>query len=127
MQLHTYSNTLSVTTIDISPLAPTDLRSSGITSTQIDLSWTDNSNNETNFTIESRRAGGTFAEIAVVTANATNHQDTGLTPATTYEFRVRAKNAQGNSAYCEVATWLGQETPFLFKINWVPTNLMKLN
>jgi hypothetical protein len=69
------------------------------------LSWTDNSNNETEFKIErSTDAGVTFTEIATVGANVTTYADTGLTPLTTYSYRVRASNSAGNSAYSNTAS-----------------------
>jgi fibronectin type 3 domain-containing protein len=69
------------------------------------LSWTDNSNNETEFKIErSTDAGVTFTEIATVGANVTTYADTGLTQLTTYSYRVRASNSAGDSAYSNTAT-----------------------
>jgi hypothetical protein len=69
------------------------------------LSWTDNSNNETGFSIE--RCDGQnctdFAPIATVGANVTSYPDTGLTPNTRYRYRVRAFNGVGNSAYSNIA------------------------
>jgi hypothetical protein len=67
------------------------------------LPWQDNSADETDFRIE-RRASGAFAEIATVGANSTAFTAAGLAPATTYEFRVRARNGGGSSAYSNVAT-----------------------
>ncbi|MDQ7053074.1 MAG: fibronectin type III domain-containing protein [candidate division KSB1 bacterium] len=41
-------------------------------------------------------------EIAQVGANVTNYSDTGLNPNSTYTYRVRAFNADGNSGYSNV-------------------------
>lgn len=42
---------------------------------------------------------GPVAEIVSLAANTTTHEDTGLTAATTYTYRVRASNAWGFSGY----------------------------
>ena len=70
------------------------------------LSWIDNSNNETGFNIE-RALGptGTFAQIASVNANVVNYQDVIKTDPgnTTYCYRANAFNAAGKSANSTVA------------------------
>lgn len=81
------------------PAAPSGLSASTVSGTQIDLSWTDNSANETGFRVERSPDGSTWAEIGPAAADATSYSDTGLTPGTTYYYRVRAYNASGNSAY----------------------------
>lgn len=66
----------------------------------INLTWNDNSNNETGFRIE-RKTGttGTFAQIATTAANVALYADTTVVTGTTYCYRVRAYNGAGNSAY----------------------------
>jgi uncharacterized repeat protein (TIGR02543 family) len=73
-------------------------------STQVDLSWTDNSGNESGFRIERcmGAACSSFAEVATVGSNVMVYQNTGLTPSTTYGYRVRASNATGSSSYTSV-------------------------
>jgi fibronectin type 3 domain-containing protein/regulation of enolase protein 1 (concanavalin A-like superfamily) len=95
-----YSAETNATTLDAPPAAPSGLAASATTSTQINLTWTDNSPNETGFKIESKiGAAGVYAEIATVGAGVTSFSNTALTPLTTYYFRVRATNALGDSAY----------------------------
>src|SRR6185436_6439139 len=75
------------------PAAPSGLTATAVSSTQINLSWTDNANNESGFRIERKTgAGGTYAEIATVGANVTSYSNTGLSAGTTYYYRVRAYN-----------------------------------
>ena len=91
-----YSGTASATT---TPAAdPTALLTTPISSTQITLTFNDNSVNETSFEIE-RKTGvsGTYMVIAALTVPgdvSTGPEaiitDTGLTPSTAYYYRVRA-------------------------------------
>ncbi|MBI3008434.1 MAG: fibronectin type III domain-containing protein, partial [Candidatus Omnitrophica bacterium] len=94
-------------TFALSPTAPSGLSASAALASQIDLSWTDNSSNETGFRIERKTgASGTYSEIATPTANTTTYNDTGLSESTTYYYRVRAYNASGNSSYSNEANAL---------------------
>ncbi|HAV43141.1 TPA: hypothetical protein DCX15_03905, partial [bacterium] len=87
------------------PAAPSNLTATTISSSQIDLSWQDNSDNEQGFKIERKTgAGGTYTQITTVRANVTNYSDTGLAEATTYYYRVRAYSAGGNSGYSDEAS-----------------------
>jgi hypothetical protein len=101
-----YSNTASATTAPTLPSAPSGLGATVISSTQINLSWTDNATNEDGFRIERCSGSGctTFAEIATVSANVTSYQSTGLTAATTYRYQVRAYNVTGNSNYSNIVS-----------------------
>jgi hypothetical protein len=107
----TYTRTVpaySITLLDFSaaiPSAPSGLSATAASSNQINLTWTDNSNNEDGFRIERKTgAGGTYAQIAQVAAGVTSYQNTGLSATTTYYYRVRAYNAVGNSAYSNEAS-----------------------
>ena len=86
------------------PAAPGPLTASTVSSSQIDLSWTDNSTNEEGFAIERSIGGGAFSTIASVNANVTTYANTGLTASTTYTYRVRATNSGGSSAYSNAAS-----------------------
>jgi YD repeat-containing protein len=82
------------------PTAPSLLSANAISTSQINLTWTDNSFNETGFKIE-RKTGvsGTYSEIATTAAGATGFSNTGLQPNTQYFYRLRATNLGGDSAY----------------------------
>ncbi|AMV40931.1 fibronectin type III domain-containing protein [Planctomyces sp. SH-PL62] len=100
-----FSPTASVTTPAVAPVAtPGTLYASPASSTRIDLSWFDQSNNETGFKVERSTDGVTFAEIGTSPVNQGSYQATGLTPGVTYYFRVRGYNGQGHSAYSTTAS-----------------------
>jgi uncharacterized repeat protein (TIGR03803 family) len=85
--------------------APTNLTATAVSPTQINLAWTDNSIGEDGFLIE-RCEGGTkcvFIQIAATNANVAAFASTGLRPATTYIYRVRAFGTGGNSPYSNPA------------------------
>jgi hypothetical protein len=87
------------------PTAPSSLSATAVLPTQINLSWNDNSTNETKFEIEQSTLGssGPFSLIATLNPNTTSYNNTGLNPLTEYWYRVRAVNPGGNSAYSNVA------------------------
>ena len=87
------------------PSAPTTLAATAVSTTQINLTWTDVATNETAYKVErATAAAGPWTEIAAtLAANTTAYSATGLTASTTYYFRVRASNAGGNSAYSNTA------------------------
>jgi hypothetical protein len=91
-----------------SPLAPSSLMVRPISSTSIVLSWKDNSSNEDGFKIYRKKgacdSAYSWSQITTKEANATSYTNTGLTPDTTYSYRVRAYNAVGNSAYSNCAS-----------------------
>lgn len=80
------------------PLPPTNLTGTVFSTTQINLSWTDNSTNETGFKIERRTGSGIYAVVGTVNADVLSFNDIGLTPNTTYTYRVYSYNVAGNSS-----------------------------
>jgi len=92
-----YSNSPSATSQ--TPVAPSALTATRVSETEIGLSWTDNTNDETGFKIERCTGAGcdTFTQIDIVAAEETTYQDTGLDFATTYKYRVRAYKTATNS------------------------------
>lgn len=79
------------------PDAPSNLSAASASDTRIDLSWTDNSSNETSFRVQRSSDGVTFAEIGSTAADVTGYADTGLAANTTYYYRVTASNTAGAS------------------------------
>ena len=85
------------------PKAPTTLVGTPHATT-VTLAWADKSGNENLFHVEQRLGSGDFAEVGQVAANVKTFTVSGLQPATTYGFRVRASNGQGFSAYSNEIT-----------------------
>jgi fibronectin type 3 domain-containing protein len=81
------------------PLSPSSLTATPYSSSRIDLTWADKSDNEDGFKID-RKIGssGTYTQIATVGANVASYQDTGLAPTTEYFYQVTAYNAAGASS-----------------------------
>jgi fibronectin type III domain protein len=86
------------------PAAPTGLAATTSSTSVVHLTWNDNASNETEYRIEVKVLGGTFADIGSVPANSTAADVSGLTPSTGYVFRVRAHNASGYSDYSNEAS-----------------------
>jgi titin len=99
-----YSNVAETTTFDVPPVSPTDLTATTASSSQINLVWKDNSSNESVFDIERSTDGTSFSKVGEAVANSSAFQNTGLTPATKYWYRVRSRNSQGASDPTNVAT-----------------------
>jgi hypothetical protein len=86
------------------PSAPSNLQATAVSASQINLTWQDNSNNETGFVIE-RSLNGTsnWAPLFTTAPNVTSYANTGLSAGTTYYYRVSAQNPAGSSNTTSVA------------------------
>lgn len=92
-----YSATNSFTLLD-APNEPTTLVTSSVATTEIGLTWVDNSSIEDNYIVDSSTDGVTFTTFATSSANTTSATVTGLSANVQYTFRVRAYNVAGYSA-----------------------------
>ncbi|MBV8558517.1 MAG: fibronectin type III domain-containing protein, partial [Planctomycetaceae bacterium] len=86
------------------PTTPTDLTATAISSSQINLSWTDTAGDAQQFLIEQSTDGTTFTQVGSVGATATTYSATNLQAGTTYTFRVRASSAGLYSGYSNTAS-----------------------
>lgn len=91
----TDSNTTKTTVVV--PLAPTNITGKVISTTKINLSWTDNSTNELGFKIERKTGSSTYSVIGTTNTNELTFNDSNLSPSTTYSYRVYSYNNTGNS------------------------------
>ena len=88
----------------VPPAAPGGLVATTVSASQINLTWTDNSTNESSFLIERSLDSTNFSQVLSVGAGVTNAADTALSANTIYYYRVRASNSAGNSACSGVAS-----------------------
>jgi hypothetical protein len=102
-----YSNTNSATTAAPTFTAPASLTATAASNTQINLSWTaatETGGTITNYLIE-RCSGAACSNFAQVnTSTTTTFNDMGLTPSTSYSYRVRATDGTNSSGYSSTAT-----------------------
>ena len=102
-----FSNTASATTSappTSVPAAPSGLNATAVSSSQINLTWTDNANNESGFRIEQSTDGTNFTQIATAGSNAVSFSVTGLSASTTYFYRVASFNSAGTSGFSNTAS-----------------------
>ncbi len=135
-----YSNEAGAKTLSFN--SPSNLTAAAISYSKIKLTWTDNSAEETSFSIERKRGiSGTYYYLASVSANATTYTDSTLEPNTEYYYRVSAYADGGNSLYSNEA---GATTPALplfapsgltatalpsceIKLTWADNSLNEMN
>ena len=81
------------------PAMPATISVAVNSATQVTVSWSDSSNNETGFKIERATVStGPFTALMTVGSGVTSYVDAGLTAVTMYYYRVSAINAAGSSA-----------------------------
>ncbi len=83
------------------PAAPSNLAAAAASATEVDLTWTANSVNQTGFEIDRSTDGVTFAKLATTTA--AGYADKTAATGTKYTYRVLAYNATGSSAASNAA------------------------
>jgi hypothetical protein len=84
------------------PAAPTNLVAAAISTTSIQLTWTDNATNETSYRVEMKTTSK-YGVVKTLVANATSVTITGLAAGKLYSFRVQARNTLA-SAYSNEAS-----------------------
>jgi probable HAF family extracellular repeat protein len=114
-----WSNEVEATTLPLPPAAPTGLAAAVTSATQLDLAWTDHSDTETAFALFRKSGAGDWVRIAVLAPNITRYADRGLSPETSYTYRVRAIGLGGASAWSNEAAGTTPLAP--------PTGLMVRN
>ncbi|MCE6993201.1 fibronectin type III domain-containing protein, partial [Dyadobacter sp. CY323] len=103
------------------PAKPTNLSATATSSSQINLTWTDASNNEESFDLERSTDGSSWGNAENLGSNATTKEVTGLNASTKYYFRIRAKNSSGTSDWSNVADATTPAAPIAKPAK--PTNL----
>jgi len=117
------SNVASTKTLPLGspPSSPTNLSGTIISCNQIDLTWQDNSDDETNFIVERKKEGDCcFSVKATLPSNTTIYSDTTVSPNTKYYYKVKAKNSYGDSGY---SNEISRTTPLCGTAPSAPSNL----
>lgn len=87
----------------LAPNAPTGCTATYVSDSQASVSWTNgttDSDHPRDATLVERKDGSNdWAQVASVGGSATSYTDNGISANTQYQYRVRAKNAAGYSAY----------------------------
>ena len=104
------SNTASATTEGAVPGVPLNLAAATGSASKIDLSWTDNSVDESGFYVYQSTDGTNYSQIATVNANVAAYAVQNLQSQKTYHYRVRSYNSTGSSADSNTASATTQGT-----------------
>jgi hypothetical protein len=91
--------TTSFTPVVTIPNAPTNLKGVISKSTQMDLTWTDSSNNEEGFKIERKSGTDAYKLIATLNHNVMTYSDKSIVDPTNYTYRIFSYNQKGNSTH----------------------------
>jgi hypothetical protein len=81
------------------PVAPANLNAVALSAGQVDLSWTDMSDEEFSFDIERSTDGSSWQVIATAAVNSTAYSDGTVVGDQLYYYRISAGNAAGSSAW----------------------------
>jgi hypothetical protein len=90
--------------------APSNLVATVISGTQINITWSDNANNETGYKIERATDGVHFSILSGTGIDGNGYHNTNLTAGRQYFYRVYATGPDGNSAYSNVASAIAGNT-----------------
>jgi uncharacterized delta-60 repeat protein len=99
-RIYAFSGSLNSRTIEscgtTTLAAPTLAVPTVDSTTHISLAWNQVSGN-TGYKIERKIGAGSWSDLTTTAADVTSHSDTGLTPGTTYAYRVSSNSAAGYS------------------------------
>ena len=102
-----------------SPAAPTSLGATTVSALYLNLTWTDNASNESDFVLERATDSG-FTQNLLLTSlgmGITSYSDTSVSPSTTYYYRIRAHNNVGYSAYSNLVNYTTLANTSIFTAN----------
>ena len=96
----------------ISSSPPTALTGSAVSPTQVNLSWGDNSSNESGFEIHRATGSSTsFSALGTVGPNVTSYSDLTVAAGTGYCYKVRAYRDKGRTTYSGFSNTVCVTTP----------------
>ncbi|WP_338793297.1 T9SS type A sorting domain-containing protein [Bernardetia sp. MNP-M8] len=107
------SYNLMIDFVDVAPVVPSNLQAQAISSSKIELTWLDNSDNEQVFVLERRILGSsTYEIVANINENEITYTDEGLDSYTTYQYRLKAMSSTGlvsDYIYAEATTHISSD------------------
>jgi len=93
------SYALSASVTQSVPAAPTNLSAMAVSSSQVNITWSESDSTVAKFGIERKiGTGGTWSVIAYPSGSARSYQNTGLSANTTYYYRLRAFNSANQAS-----------------------------
>ncbi|MFT5138455.1 MAG: PKD repeat protein [Rhodothermales bacterium] len=94
------------------PAAPTGLAANGVGSESIGLTWSHPTEDETSFDLERSLSGsGPWVQIASPAGGSSAYSDGGVSAATSYFYRILARNSGGASGYSNLASGTTDPAP----------------
>jgi len=113
-------------TIATSFPAPPDLSANSVSDTELQLTWIDNLGYEAGFRIE-RDSGNGFTEVGTVSADVTEHTDSGRTYGQSYNYRVAAYTPINISSWATITTATEFSAPSDLSTISISDNEIQLN
>lgn len=95
----------SSTPIPGAPMAPSNLVASAYQKA-IELTWTDNSDDEDYFYLSRREANGAWKNLEQLIPDTYSYKDWDIVPGTSYSYKVQAANHSGVSASSNIVTFV---------------------
>jgi hypothetical protein len=94
------------------PATPSALTATAASASQVTLSWTLNSANESGVKVFRKMgAAGTYAQVKALAAGTKTYNDSGLAQSTQYYYKVNAYNAAGDSTFSNEASAITAAAP----------------
>jgi subtilisin-like proprotein convertase family protein len=94
------------------PNAATELTAQTISSSQIDLLWTDNADDETGYVVQRSEGGNkNYIDVITLAANNVNYSDMSLEGDVTYYYRIKSINGTNSSFSNEVSSKTDSSVP----------------
>lgn len=92
----------------------------------LNLSWQDNSTNETAFEVERSIDGRTWQQIANLRANSSSFSDVTAVAGNTYFYRLRSVNAAGASEWSNTASSTARPDGVRINVNSLRVDTLKI-
>lgn len=99
------------------PNDPSALSATAIEYNQVNISWSDNSSDETGFELQRATNGGSFSTSWTFGAGVTSFSDNSVSELTTYQYRARALKGATQSGFSNIGSATTPEQPAGSAIN----------